>query len=152
MDVLKSKFVGDSNYNYDNDSDNENKIDKLYGPKGFFFQQRRGNLNLRALTTVNIDRLIRDVDIDLLQQHMENITFCNLQENDLRYLTDPQIVKLFKISQLTIEYLLYSQDQLVANLDELSKKYSSKKRCFYECNCNCAAITVSTIISLLHLQ
>ena len=100
----------------------------LYGSNGFFFQQRRGHLNLRALANINLDKLVREVDIDLLQSQIENITFCNLKEEDLRYLTDPQIIKLFRVSQLMMEYLLYSQDQLVENLNKLSVKYNEKKR------------------------
>lgn len=100
----------------------------MYGTKGFFFQQRRGHLNLRGFAGVDLEKMIREVDVDLLQLHIENITFCNLREEDLRYMTDPQVIKLFKIAQLTIEYLLYSQDTLVTNLNDLSKKYSGKKR------------------------
>eukprot|EP00600_Ochromonadales_sp_CCMP1393_P003028 CAMPEP_0174989194 /NCGR_PEP_ID=MMETSP0004_2-20121128/20579_1 /TAXON_ID=420556 /ORGANISM="Ochromonas sp., Strain CCMP1393" /LENGTH=1304 /DNA_ID=CAMNT_0016242561 /DNA_START=94 /DNA_END=4008 /DNA_ORIENTATION=- len=100
----------------------------MYGSDGFFFQQRRGHLNLRSLAAVNIEKLVREVDVDTLQAHVENITFCNLREEDLRYLTDPQIVKLFRVSQLMLEYLLFSQDKLVDNLNLLSKKYNNKKR------------------------
>jgi hypothetical protein len=100
----------------------------LYGSDGFFFQQRRGHLNLRSVASLNLDKLVREVDIDLLQIHIENITFCNLREEDLRYLTDPQIVKLFRISQLMLEYLLYSQDKLVENLNNYAQKYAEKKR------------------------
>ncbi|KAJ1386988.1 Iguana/Dzip1-like DAZ-interacting protein N-terminal-domain-containing protein, partial [Ochromonadaceae sp. CCMP2298] len=100
----------------------------MYGSSGFFFQQRRGHLNLRSLAAINIDKLVREVDVDTLQVHIENITFCNLREEDLRYLTDPQIVKLFRVSQLTLEYLLYSQDKLVDNLNQLARKYTDKKR------------------------
>ena len=104
------------------------QIGGLYGSDGFFFQQRRGHLNLRNVASINLDRLVREVDVDLLQVHIENITFCNLKEEDLRYMTDPQIIKLFRITQLIIEYLLYSQDKLVENLNNLAEKYSSKKR------------------------
>lgn len=100
----------------------------LYGPDGFFFQQRRGHLNLRSVASLNLDKLVREVDIDLLQIHIENITFCNLREEDLRYLTDPQIVKLFRIAQLMLEYLLYSQDKLVENLNSYAQKYAEKKK------------------------
>ena len=71
--------------------------------KEFFFQQRRGKLDLRAISNVDIDRLVRDTDIDVLQAFLENITFSNMREEDLRYLTDPLIIKLFRISQMTIE-------------------------------------------------
>ncbi len=124
MEILRSEVAGHD----DSDRDEENSIGGVYGSKGFFFQQRRGHLNLRGIAKVNLERMVREVDIDTLQQHIENITFCNLREEDLRYLTDPQIVKIFRISQLIIEYLLYSQDQLVDSMNKLSKKYSIKKK------------------------
>jgi zinc finger protein DZIP1 len=103
-------------------------VDNLYDEKGFFFRQRRGRLNLRKLDSIDMDRMIREVDVDILQQHLEDLTFCLFNEEDLEYFTDRQVVKMFRLSQLTIEYLLYSQGQLVNNLGEISKKYSVKKK------------------------
>ena len=106
----------------------QNSVEELYDGKGFFFRQRRGRLNLRKVEAIDIERMIREVDIDILQQVVEDLTFSEFGEDDLHFLSDRQVVKLFKMAQLTIEYLLYSQGKLVANLNELSKKYSSKKR------------------------
>lgn len=103
-------------------------VEELYDGKGFFFRQRRGRLNLRRVEAIDVERMIREVDIDILQQIVEDLTFSEFGEDDLHFLSDRQVVKLFKLAQLTIEYLLYSQGKLVANLNELSKKYSSKKR------------------------
>jgi hypothetical protein len=126
-DFLDSESEDFGNKRVDNDKAGLNE-EGVYGSKGFFFQQRKGRLNVRSLAKIDLERMIRDVDIDLLQQHVENITFCRLNEDDLHYLTDPQILKLFSLAQLIIEYLLYSQDNLVSNLNQLSKKYNSKKR------------------------
>ena len=120
MDLLRSKVASAP--------DQKDVLAGMYGPNGFFFQQRRGHLNLRSFASIDLEKLIREVDVDLLQLHIENLTFCNMREEDLKYMTDPQVIKLFKISQLIIEYLLYSQDTLVTNLNELSRKYSAKKR------------------------
>lgn len=60
--------------------------------------------------------------------HLENITYCNLREEDLRFVTDQHVVKLFRTSQLMIEYLLFAQEQLASNLDSLAAKYLAKKR------------------------
>ena len=94
----------------------------------FYFQQRRGRLDIRSVAQIDVDRIVRDVDIDLLQIHLENLTFSELKESDLRYLTDPQIIKLFRTSQLMIEYLLFVQDHLSTNLQQLANKYIVKKR------------------------
>ena len=94
----------------------------------FYFQQRRGRIDIRSVSQIDVDRIVRDVDIDLLQTHLENLTFSELKESDLRYLTDPQIIKLFQTSQMMIEYLLYVQEQLTTNLQQLADKYVMKKR------------------------
>lgn len=94
----------------------------------FFFRQRHGHINLRKFESINLEKLIREVDIDILQQNLEEIAFSRLTENDLNYLSDRQIVKLFRLAQLTIEYLLYSQNKIIQNFSELAKKYTSKKK------------------------
>jgi hypothetical protein len=53
----------------------------------------------------------------------------NVGEEDLRFLTDPLVIKLFRVAQLIIEYLLYAQEQLASNLNALAAKYTIKKRC-----------------------
>lgn len=82
----------------DDDSRNENSapnynIESIYG-KNFFFQQRRGSLDLRSISQLDLERVVREVDIDLLQSYLENVTFCNLKEEDMRFLTDPLVVKV----------------------------------------------------------
>jgi hypothetical protein len=124
MEVLRSKIT----QSHATTDKAEMQTDGLYSANGFFFQQRRGNLDLRGISNIDLEKLVREVDVDSLQMHIENITFCNLREDDLRYLTDPQVIKLFKISQLMIEYLLYSQDLFISNLGSLSKKYVAKKK------------------------
>ena len=104
------------------------KLTSVEKSKPFFFQQRRGRLDLRAVSQVDLERVIRDVDVDVLQAFLENITFSNLREEDLRFLTDQLVIKLFRISQMTIEYLLYAQENLTENLQGLAAKYNGKKR------------------------
>lgn len=41
---------------------------------------------------------------------MNNVTYANLDREDLERLGDAHFIKLFRVSQLTIEYLLYTQD------------------------------------------
>lgn len=103
---------------------------------------------MRSLAQIDLEKVVRDVDIDVLQvgytieivlchplligafmqMSLENICFCNLREEDLRFITDQHVVKIFRASQLVIEYLLYAQEQLADNCNVLSNKYNSKKR------------------------
>jgi hypothetical protein len=98
------------------------------GSDGFYFQHRKGRLDMRTLSKVDLDSIVRNVDIESLQEHLEGLCFTQLHEEDLRQYTDPMICKLFKLSQYTIEYLLHVQEQLASALNSLAAKYSKKKR------------------------
>lgn len=111
-----------SSHNVEDDEDYD------YQTRNFYFQQRRGALDIRSLARLDLEKLVNEVDVDTLQSLLENVTFCNLRENDLKYLTDPLFLKLFHICQLIIEYLLFAQERLLKNVTKLAKKYSSKKR------------------------
>ena len=50
----------------------------------FYFQQRVGRLRLNQLSSIDLHQVVRDVDIDLLQKYVENLTFCNLKEDDIK--------------------------------------------------------------------
>ena len=53
-------------------------------PEPFVFQQRHGKLDLRAISRVDVDRIMETTDIDTLQAHLSNITFCKLDAADLK--------------------------------------------------------------------
>jgi zinc finger protein DZIP1 len=59
---------------------------------------------------VDLDRLQKELDLQTLESLLNNITYANLDRDDLERLGDQHFVKLFRIAQLTIEYLLYTQD------------------------------------------
>ena len=51
------------------------------------------------------------------QVHLENITFADVVEDDLRLYSDQCFLNLFRLSQLLLEYLLNVQDALAVNLE-----------------------------------
>ena len=75
------------------------------------------------LASVDIDRVIREMDFQTLQQNIFNVAFCNIDAEvshtmlmfphlfhviqEFRSL-DPNFIKLFKLGQLIIEYLMVS--------------------------------------------
>ncbi|XP_059169975.1 cilium assembly protein DZIP1L-like isoform X2 [Physella acuta] len=91
---------------------------------GFSFRKRVERMDWRKIASVDIDHISRTLDFTTLQENIMNITFCNLEaEMDIRSI-DPNFVKLFKLAQLTIEYLLHSQEYLAglcASFEEKSK-------------------------------
>ena len=61
---------------------------------------------------IDIDKIIRDVDLKQIENLLQNITYAHLERDDLERLGDAHFIKLFKISQMSIEYLLYTQTYL----------------------------------------
>ena len=57
---------------------------------------------------IDVDKVIREIDLKQLEGLLQNITYAQLDREDLERLGDQHFIKLFKISQLSIEYLLYT--------------------------------------------
>ncbi|KAJ3192960.1 Zinc finger protein dzip1 [Irineochytrium annulatum] len=110
---------------------------------GFFFKNRSERLDWRMLASIHIERIRREVrssrflmesqlsipqiDIGALQDIMENITFCDVDAEDIRYV-DPNFVKLFQLAQLIIEYLLHSQDYLAETRSKLTSETEKARK------------------------
>ena len=82
-------------------------------PASFFFRRRTGKLNWSHLSSVSLSSIIQHVDVDALQQHVDTITYADITEADLSHATDPQILHLLRLMQLTTEYLLNAQNFLI---------------------------------------
>ena len=95
---------------------------------GFYFQHRKGKLDLRRFSKLDIDKIVRNVDIETIQEHLEHLCFSRLIEDDLHCYTDGVICKLFQLTQYTIEYLLFVQEQLSTTLNTLAARYMKKKK------------------------
>ncbi|CAM9098195.1 unnamed protein product, partial [Hapterophycus canaliculatus] len=103
-------------------------VEGILRRKSFYFQQRSEKLDMRAIGRVDIDSVVKDVDIDTLQAHLENITFADVSEDDLRLYSDQCFLNLFRLSQLLLEYLLSVQDTLATSLEALAIKHSSVRK------------------------
>ncbi|CAN0083751.1 unnamed protein product, partial [Phaeothamnion confervicola] len=81
------------------------------GPIAFYFRQRYGKLNWGKLARIDVDEVVREVDLEVLQSVVDDIAFCRVQEGDLAALAgaDGLSVKLVRLAQLVIEYLLHVQ-------------------------------------------
>ena len=78
--------------------------------RSFYFQKRFGKINLHAINQISIAHVEEEVDIEILQQHLEMIVFGDLEASDAVSDIDESFSKLFRLSQLTVEYLLSVQD------------------------------------------
>ena len=71
--------------------------------------------------SIDVDRIIRERDLNTVDENVNNVVdYCLESEYDVKIL-DPNFVKLFRLSQLAVEYLLYCKqylDQSVVILKE----------------------------------
>uniref|UniRef100_A0A6I8MZ69 DAZ interacting zinc finger protein 1 like n=2 Tax=Ornithorhynchus anatinus TaxID=9258 RepID=A0A6I8MZ69_ORNAN len=94
------------------------------GPSSFQFQPRHQTVDWRRFSAIDVERVARELDVMTLQETITGVTFCNLDTERCAHCqqpVDPVLLKVLKLAQLTIEYLLHSQDWLsgsVALLEE----------------------------------
>lgn len=75
---------------------------------------------------LDIDRVVRERDFSTIDENVNNvIDYCLEGEYDVKIL-DPNFVKLFRLAQLSVEYLLYCKQYLDHSVmilkDELRQK------------------------------
>ncbi|XP_054987625.1 cilium assembly protein DZIP1 isoform X2 [Sorex araneus] len=96
------------------------------GPLPFFqFRPRLESVDWRRLSAIDVDKVAGAVDVLTLQENIMNITFCKLEDEKCPHCqcgVDPVLLKLIRLAQLTIEYLMHSQDFLTAQLRQLEER------------------------------
>ncbi|KAG0600897.1 hypothetical protein M758_11G069200 [Ceratodon purpureus] len=85
----------------------------------FVFQKRLARIDWRTVHTIDVDRVIREVDIDTLETVLDTIAFGDIQGEDTRNFTEANFVKIFRLAQLMVEYLLHVQELLADHKAEL---------------------------------
>ncbi|CAM4717824.1 cilium assembly protein DZIP1L isoform X1 [Lepidochelys kempii] len=89
------------------------------GIPSFKFQARRDSVDWRRFSAIDVERVARELDVTTLQENIVSVTFCNLDSEKCPHCQqpiDPVLLKVLKMAQLTIEYLLHSQEYLTASL------------------------------------
>uniref|UniRef100_A0A1I8FZB5 C2H2-type domain-containing protein n=1 Tax=Macrostomum lignano TaxID=282301 RepID=A0A1I8FZB5_9PLAT len=87
----------------------------------FFFKKRAERLDWRRLAAIDVDRIQRDLDFAALQEHLAGVTYCDA-ESEFARCNDANLVKLFRLAQLMIEYLLHSQEYLAHTRGQLERQ------------------------------
>ncbi|KAJ8350058.1 hypothetical protein SKAU_G00251880 [Synaphobranchus kaupii] len=91
----------------------------------FKFRRRRDSVDWRRISAVDVDRVASELDFHTLQEHVMGVTFCTVEQERCPYCqnpVDPVLLKLFRLAQLTVEYLLHSQDFLTQSLQAAEEK------------------------------
>nr|XP_047130717.1 uncharacterized protein LOC101241137 isoform X2 [Hydra vulgaris] len=84
----------------------------------FLFQKRNEKIDWRRLAGLDINRIANEVDVDAIQENIATVTYCNIEYELGHDSLDPNFIKLFRLAQLMIEYLLHCQQYLQASLEE----------------------------------
>lgn len=58
---------------------------------------------------------VRDVDLDTLEKVVGVVAYGDIEAEDTRHLSELNFIKVFRLSQLMVEYLLYVQECLTAS-------------------------------------
>ncbi|KAM6122269.1 LOW QUALITY PROTEIN: cilium assembly protein DZIP1L [Pterocles gutturalis] len=85
----------------------------------FHFQPRRLAVDWRRFSTLDVERVAREVDVATLQEHIAAVTFCNLDGERCPHCgqpADPILLKVLRMAQLSIQYLLHCQEHLGSSL------------------------------------
>ncbi|XP_074009890.1 cilium assembly protein DZIP1L [Numenius arquata] len=85
----------------------------------FRFQPRRLPVDWRRFSAIDVDRVAREVDLAALQDHIAAVTFCNLDGERCPHCgqpADPVLLKVLRMAQLSMEYLLHCQERLGTSL------------------------------------
>ncbi|ELK16707.1 zinc finger protein DZIP1L isoform X1 [Pteropus alecto] len=96
-----------------------------YALPTFKFQPRHESVDWRRISALDVDRVARELDVATLQENIAGVTFCNLDREACSRCgqpVDPALLKVLRLAQLIIEYLLHCQDCLSASVAQLEAR------------------------------
>ncbi|XP_034533809.1 zinc finger protein Dzip1 isoform X2 [Notolabrus celidotus] len=94
----------------------------------FKFRPRRESVDWRRINAVDVDFVVSQLDVDALQDHISTVTFCTLEGERCQRCqspVDPALVKLLRLAQLTVEWLLHCQEFLSLSLRAAEERLSA---------------------------
>lgn len=98
-------------------------------PGSFKFRARHETVDWRRISAVDVDRVACELDFQTLQDHITAVTFCNVVGERCprcQSQVDPALLKLFRLAQFTVEYLLHSQDCLTLSLQAAEERLQAE--------------------------
>jgi hypothetical protein len=93
----------------------------------FAFRQRVGDVNWRAVSSVDVERVVDECRVEELQAVIDEVTFCDVKSSDIKGNTIQSTKKLVQLMQLMLEYLLYCQESQLTLVQDLYQKNKNMK-------------------------
>ncbi|CAG9462810.1 unnamed protein product [Pedinophyceae sp. YPF-701] len=88
----------------------------------FKFTTNRFHIDWRRLHAIDPDRVLRETDTALLESVVDVVAYGDIEAEDPMYLTELNFVKIFRVAQMIIDYLLWVQDTLNGHNEALAKE------------------------------
>jgi len=66
-------------------------------------------------------------DLEKLEQLLQNLAFSKLDWSDMERMGDSHFVKLFRLAQLSIEYLVFTQNYMQTMAETLALNYQESQ-------------------------
>ena len=82
----------------------------------FVFQPKKEAPNWPAIEKCDLKTIIKSNDIGKLEANLGNLVNAKLSLEDIKKIGCPNLIKLFKVGQLSLEYLLFTQQYSEATL------------------------------------
>ena len=93
------------------------------GPPTIYFKERKAKLNWQKLNSIDLERLHEPSNLHLLEACLGNITYAGLDQQDCEKFADPTLLKMFRLSQYSLEYLMNYQNHLYTQSQNLDMMY-----------------------------
>lgn len=95
----------------------------------FRFQPRSGSLNMKRLSSVNVDNIKRLNNTDHLSNIIKrtNVIGAELDAEDFDFISGDLLVKVFKLTQMSLEVNEHKIRVLSTELNKLNRSYQIKK-------------------------
>jgi hypothetical protein len=94
-------------------------------PGPYIFKERSGRLKWKEMMKLDLEGMIRDNDISPLENYLENLIFSSIDETDLQIVPETSFLKLVKINQYIMEFLLDTQQRLEYENKSLESNYNT---------------------------
>lgn len=97
----------------------------------FSFKSRVSKINWRLISSIDLDSIISQTKIESLQNIIDEVTFTDIDREDIQCVDNENIIKLTTLLQLLIEYLLHCQEsqfKIVQTLSQKNKMLRSKEQ------------------------
>ena len=83
----------------------------------FHFDSRRTRIDWRLLHSVDIAQVQARTDLNALDRVVDLVAHGDLEGEDVRNLSEVNFLKIFRLAQMMVEYLLHVQEALKTEKD-----------------------------------